>query len=91
MPPEYAYGNDNTEVFLPDERLDLETSIAGFTINAAFVNHLDDITGSIETGKLADLAILDRDPFAFPSEEISAATVEATFVGGVKVFERISG
>jgi predicted amidohydrolase YtcJ len=91
MPPEYAYGNDNTEVFLPDERLDLETSIAGFTINAAFVNHLDDVTGSIETGKLADLAILDRDPFAFPPEEISAATVDATFVEGVKVFERHSG
>jgi predicted amidohydrolase YtcJ len=91
MPPEYTSGNDNTEVFLPEERLDLETSIAGFTINSAYVNHRDDVTGSIERGKFADLTILDRDPFAFPPEEISTATVDATFVEGVKVFERSTG
>ena len=59
MAPTYLYGNENQEIFLPEERLDLATSIAAFTMGSAFVNHLDDMTGSIEVGKYADLAVVD--------------------------------
>ena len=52
----------------------------------AYVNHLDDRTGSIEVGKLADLAVLDRDLFASPVEEIAAASVQLTFVDGQRVY-----
>jgi predicted amidohydrolase YtcJ len=76
------------ETFLPNERLDLETSIAAFTMGSAYVNHLDDVTGSIEVGKYADLVIVDRDLFAHPVEEIADAHVDATFVEGVRVYER---
>ena len=88
MAPTYLYGNENQEVFLPDERLDLATSIAAFTMGSAFVNHLDDVTGSIEVGKYADLAVVDRDLFAHPVEEIGNAHVDATFVEGAPVYER---
>ena len=88
MAPTYLYGNENQEVFLPDERLDLATSIAAFTMGSAFVNHLDDTTGSIEVGKYADLAVVDRDLFAHPVEEIGNAHVDATFVEGAPVYER---
>ena len=76
------------EVFLPDERLDLETAVAAFTMGSAFVNHIDDVTGSIEVGKYADLAVVDRDLFAHPVGEIADARVDATFVEGVPVYER---
>ena len=76
------------EVFLPDERLDLATSIAAFTMGSAYVNHLDDVTGSIEVGKYADLAVVDRDLFAHPVDEIADAGVDATFVEGAPVYER---
>ena len=76
------------EVFLPDERLDLETAIAAFTMGSAYVNHLDDVTGSIEVGKLADLTVLDRDLFAHPTDELALAKVDATFVEGRRVFQR---
>jgi len=88
MPPTYLYGNDSEEVFLPDERLDLATSIAAFTMGSAYVNHLDGVTGSIEVGKYADLAVVDRDLFAHPVEEIANAQVDATFVEGTPVYER---
>jgi predicted amidohydrolase YtcJ len=88
MPPTYPYGNESDEVFLPDERLDLPTSIAAFTMGSAYVNHLDDETGSIEVGKYADLAVVDRDFFAHPVEEIANAQVDATFVEGIPVYER---
>jgi predicted amidohydrolase YtcJ len=86
MPPGYPYGVDTDEVFLPEERLDLPTAMAAFTIGSAYVNHLDAETGSIEPGKLADLAVIDRDLFANPVEEIASASVEATFVEGERVF-----
>jgi predicted amidohydrolase YtcJ len=84
----YPYGNDNHEVFLPDERLDLATSIAAFTMGSAYVNHLDDETGSVEVGKYADLTVVDRDLFAHPVDEVANAQVDATFVEGAPVYER---
>ena len=83
-----AGSRDDEDVFLPDERVDLATSIAAFTIGSAYVNHLDDDTGSIEVGKFADMTVVDRDLFAHPPEEIADARVDATFVEGVPVFER---
>jgi predicted amidohydrolase YtcJ len=83
-PVEYAPRSD---VFLPDERLDLIDSLAGFTCNAAYVNHLDEETGSIEVGKLADLAVLDRDLFDRGAGRIGDTRAVGTFVDGVPVYE----
>ena len=69
----------------PEERLTLDQALRAFTAGAAYVNHLDDETGTLEPGKLADLAILYRnlrDPHAGP---IGDAFVRATYVGGVRV------
>jgi predicted amidohydrolase YtcJ len=85
MPDDYPYRVENREVFLPEERIDLPTAIAGFTIGSAFVNHLDAETGSIEAGKRADLAVVDRNLFAHPAEEIAQARVELTLVEGQRV------
>jgi hypothetical protein len=73
--------------FLPDERLTLEQAIHGFTMGSAYVNHLDGETGSITVGKLADLAIVDRDLFVPDAGPVGDARVIGTFVGGVAVFE----
>jgi predicted amidohydrolase YtcJ len=86
MAPDYPYRVGNREVFLPDERIDLPTAIAGFTMGSAYVNHLDGSTGSIEVGKQADLAVVDRDLFAHPAEEIASAKVELTLVAGERVY-----
>ena len=84
--PNYVYGNGNHEVFLPEQRLDLPTALAAFTMGSAYVNHLEGETGSVEIGKAADLAVIDRDLFAIPAEEIASARVEQTFVGGRRVY-----
>jgi predicted amidohydrolase YtcJ len=73
--------------FLPAERLTLDQAIHGFTMGSAYVNHLDDTTGSISVGKLADLAVVDRDLFAPDAGPVGDAKVLATFVGGVAVYE----
>ncbi|WP_371563891.1 amidohydrolase [Streptomyces canus] len=74
-----------TPEFLPEQRLDLGTALAAYTAGSAYVNHLDDIAGSITVGKSADLVVLDRDPFAGPPEEIAATRVLETFVDGQRV------
>ncbi|MGN6754713.1 MAG: amidohydrolase [Intrasporangium sp.] len=74
------------EPFLPEQALDLATSLTAYTAGSAWVNHLDEMTGTIEVGKYADLAVLDRDPFAGPNEEIGATRVLQTFVEGERVY-----
>jgi predicted amidohydrolase YtcJ len=86
MSADYPYRVDNEDVFLPDERIDLATAIAAFTIGSAYVNHLEGQTGSIEAGKSADLAVIDRNLFASPIDEIASAKVDLTYVGGERVY-----
>lgn len=73
---------------MPDERLSLDEALAAFTIGTAHVNHLDAETGSIEIGKLADLALLDRNLRDPNSAPIGEAMVQATWVEGVEVYAR---
>jgi predicted amidohydrolase YtcJ len=72
--------------FIPEERIDLESAIAAFTMNAAFLNKHEDQTGSIETGKLADLVVLDRDLFNIEPAEISDVQVLLTLFAGDPVY-----
>ncbi len=73
--------------FLPEQRLDLATAIRGFTIGSAWANGLEAATGSIEVGKAADLALIDRDLFAPDGGPIGEARVVLTLVDGAPVFE----
>ena len=51
---------------------------------AIFLGQEKDL-GTVEKGKLADLVVLDRDPFAVPATELSSVQVRATFVDGSRV------
>ena len=72
---------------LPDERLDLATCLDAFTIGAAYVNRIDDHTGSLEVGKAADLVVLDRDLFDRGAGHVSDARVLLTLVDGEAVYD----
>ena len=80
-----GYEEGEYDAFLPQQAIDLGTSLTAYTAGSAFVNRLDD-TGTVEVGKLADLVVLDRDPFAGPSSEIGATRVLQTFVEGERVY-----
>ena len=62
-------------------------ALAAFTIGSSYVNHLDQVTGSLEVGKLADLVVLDRDLFDRGAGSIFDASVVATFIEGDAVYE----
>jgi predicted amidohydrolase YtcJ len=83
-------GKDDGEPFLPHERLSLEQALEAFTLGSAYVNHLDHETGSIEVGKLADLAVIDRDLFRAPPQEFGRGRVVLTLVEGEPVYTDLS-
>ena len=71
---------------LPREALDLSTALAAFTSGSAYVNFLEEETGSLEPGKLADLVVLDRDLFEVEAAHIADARVLLTLVEGEAVY-----
>jgi predicted amidohydrolase YtcJ len=73
------------EPLLPGQSLGLAEALAAYTAGSAYVNHLDE-TGAIEAGRLADLVVLDRDPFDGPPGEIASTRAEGTYVGGRQVY-----
>ncbi len=79
------HGKEDREPFLSHQRLSLEQALEAFTAGSAFVNHLDDRTGTIEAGKLADLAVIDRDLFEIDPHDIGQARVFMTLVEGEPV------
>ncbi|WP_406335269.1 amidohydrolase [Streptomyces sp. NBC_00203] len=72
-------------VFLPAECIDLTAALTAYTAGSAYANHLDD-TGSVRAGALADLVVLDRDPFDGAAEAIGDTRVAQTYVGGARVY-----
>ena len=80
--------DDPCEAFLPEQALDLTTAFAAYTSGSAWVNGRDRIDGAgvLAPGNVADLAVLDRDPFTGPDEEIGASRVVSTWIGGTPVF-----
>jgi predicted amidohydrolase YtcJ len=78
-------GDPAAEVFLPDERVDLPTALAAFTSGSAHALRLEAETGTVTPGKLADLAVLDRDPFDQAAGPIGTVRVLAALVEGEPV------
>jgi predicted amidohydrolase YtcJ len=79
-----AEGAEGEEPFLPGQALTLEQAFAAYTSGSNRVNHRDD-AGWLRPGAVADLAVLDRDPFAGEPAEIGAARVVSTWVDGRQV------
>jgi predicted amidohydrolase YtcJ len=74
--------------FLPGEGLSLDVALSAFTIGSAYVSHLDDETGSLEVGKLADLTLLDRNLRDLDARPTGEARVQATWVEGREVYAK---
>ena len=79
---------DSEYDILGNEHVDLATMIDAYTINGAWQIHAEDVAGSIEAGKRADIAIYDRNLFEIDAYEISEARVDFTIFDGRIVYRR---
>ncbi|WP_342537042.1 amidohydrolase [Sporosarcina sp. FSL K6-3508] len=69
------------------QKIDVLEAIKSMTIYGARLNFEEDLLGSIEVGKLADFAVLDRDPTAIDPLEIKDISVEMTIINGEVIYE----
>jgi len=79
---------DEGRVLGPDQRIDVVTALKSMTIYGARLNFQEDMIGSIEVGKRADFAVLDRDPTAIDPMEIKDIQVTSTWIDGEKVYTK---
>ena len=70
------------------EAISREEALRTYTAAGTWLTREEDLKGTIETGRVADLAVLDRDYFAVPEEEIKDVQVDMTIVDGVVHWER---
>jgi predicted amidohydrolase YtcJ len=70
------------DVWVPEERITVSEAFAMHTTTASWVGFEENDKGTLEVGKLADIAILAEDPFEIPPERIKDLRVEMTLVGG---------
>ena len=66
----------------PEEAIDMAEALRVFTRDAAVACHMDD-RGVLSEGRLADLVVLDADPFTTPLDDVPEMPVAMTVIGGV--------
>ena len=77
--------------WFPEQKLTIWESIYYYTYGSAYGEHLENVKGSLAPGRLADMVVMDRDLFTVPVEQILAAKVDYTVVGGEIVWDRATG
>jgi predicted amidohydrolase YtcJ len=74
--------------YYKEERLTIAEAVKYYTYGSAYASHEEDIKGTLEKGKLADLVVLSRDLFAIPPSEILRTEVLYTILGGKIVYQK---
>lgn len=76
----------NPDGWFPEQKISVEQALVAYTRDAAYAAFEEDLKGTLEPGKLADLVVIDRDITKIPPVEIRDAAVRATIVGGKVVY-----
>jgi len=78
----------NPDGWIPEQKISLEDAIKCYTINCAYASFEEDIKGTIETGKLADLIVLSEDIFSIDPIKIKDVKVEMTVFDGEVIYKK---
>ena len=73
-------------IYVPEERITVAEAVRAYTWGSAYAAFSDDRVGTLEVGKLADLAVLSQDIFSVPPETLGKTRVVTTMVGGKIVY-----
>lgn len=79
---------DSDTVLATEQALTPEEALACASREGAWLSFEEDTKGTIETGKLADMAVLSADPLSVAEEDLRAITADLTITGGKVVYDR---
>ncbi len=74
--------------YYEEERLTMAEAIKYYTYGSAYASHEEDLKGTLEVGKLADMVVLSRDLFTIPAREIMRTEVLYTVLGGKIIYQK---
>ncbi len=74
--------------WIPTEKIALEPALRAYTWGSAYASFEEQLKGTIEPGKLADIVVLSDDIFSIPPTEIHAVRVDATIFDGKVLYQR---
>ena len=74
--------------WIPEQKISVAEALRAYTWGSAYASFEEKIKGTIEPGKLADMAVLSQDILSIPPETIRDVHVEETVLGGRVVYQR---
>jgi predicted amidohydrolase YtcJ len=74
--------------WVPEQKISVHDAVHAYTVGSAYASFQDYVKGSLQPGKLADVAVLSQDIFAIDPEEIRETKTDITIVGGEIVYQR---
>jgi len=87
----HVQGAPPDSTFFPDQAMTREQALRSYTIDGARAAFQEELIGSLEPGKLADLVVLSRDVMSVPADSLRSTRVDLTVVGGDVVYRRGQG
>lgn len=78
----------NPDGWVPEQKISVEEALKAYTVTPAYASFEEDIKGTLEPGKLADIVILEKDIFNIPAVDIWDVKVEKTILAGEVVYEK---
>ena len=76
------------EGWFPEQKISLEEAIKCYTLNGAYAEFSENLKGSVEKGKLADLVVLSRNIFKIQPDEIQKTEVKMTIFNGKVIYKK---
>ena len=76
------------EGWFPEQKISLEEAIRGYTLHGAYAEFSENLKGSVEKGKLADLVVLSRNIFKIQPDEIQKTEVKMTIFNGKVIYKK---
>ena len=73
--------------WIPEQKISVKDAVHAYTVGSAYASFQEHAKGSLEAGKLADLAVVSRDIFAIEPAEIADSKIDLTVAGGEIVYQ----
>lgn len=83
-----ADGSPDPNGWYPEQKITLQEALEAYTLGPAYTAGMENRLGRLSPGYLADLIVLDQDPFAISPFDLYALEASATMIGGEWVWQQ---